>query len=94
MSQQPNPNPNQRAFTLTGNDIANGFRYVTTAALTIGDQDMRFFEILCDVPSVHNIIAYIVLALNVVLAGSGTILAACMAERYVANKTQLAVGFF
>ena len=55
---------------------------------------MRFFELLSDVPVIHNIIGYISLALNVVLPGSGTVLAACMAEKYVANKTQLAVGLF
>ena len=55
---------------------------------------MRFFELLTDVPALHNIISYIVLALNVVLPGSGTVVAACMAERYVANKTQLIVGMF
>ena len=48
---------------------------------------MRFFELMADVPALHNIISYIVLALNVVLPGSGTVVAACMAERYVANKT-------
>ena len=56
--------------------------------------DMRFFELLADVPAIHNIIAYIALTLNVVLPGTGTMLAACMAEKYVANKTQLVVGFF
>ena len=45
-------------------------------------------------PAVHNIIAYIAMALNVVLPGCGTILAACMAERELANKTQLTVGVF
>ena len=55
---------------------------------------MRFFELLADVPAIHNIIAYIALFLNIVLPGCGTILAACMAEKYVANKTQLVVGFF
>ena len=91
---QPPANPNQAAFQLTGNDIANGFYYIKTAALTIGDVDMRFFELLADVPVIHNIIAYIALTLNVVLPGCGTMLAACMAEKYVANKTQLVVGFF
>ena len=67
--------------------MARGFVYIKTAALTIGDQDMRFFELMADVPALHNIISYIVLALNVVLPGSGTVVAACMAERYVANKT-------
>ena len=45
-------------------------------------------------PIVHNIMAYICLALNVVLPGIGTILAACLSESHAANKTQITVGVF
>ena len=36
-------NPNQAAYQLTGNDIANGFYYVKDATMTIDADDMRFF---------------------------------------------------
>ena len=49
---------------------------------------------MTDVPVVHNIYAYIVMFLNCIVPGTGTILAACIADRYAANKTQLILGMF
>ena len=55
---------------------------------------MRAWILVTEVPAVHNIVAYIILALNVIIPGSGTCLSVCMAERYLNNKTQLFVGVF
>ena len=49
---------------------------------------------MTDVPIVHNIVAYIMLALNIVLPGIGTMIAACMGSRYASDKTQITLGFF
>ena len=48
---------------------------------------------MTDVPVVHNIMSYIVLALNVVIPGTGTILAACLSDSHAANKSQITIGF-
>ena len=79
---------------MTGNDIRNGLNYMHVAALSIGDQDMRFFELLGQVPIVHNIPSYIICAVNIILPGIGTIIAVVVADRYISNKTQLLVGLF
>ena len=55
---------------------------------------MRAWELFSDVPVLPNLIAYVCLLLNIIIPGSGTILAACMAEKYMANKTQLFAGVF
>ena len=55
---------------------------------------MRFFELLSQVPIVHNIPSYIICAFNIILPGVGTCISACLADRYVSNKTQLIVGVF
>ena len=87
-------NPNDAAFAITGNDIRNGWSYLHTAALAISAQDMRAWELLSDVPIVHNIVGYVVFAFNLVLPGTGTVIAAVVAESYMANKTQILVGLF
>ena len=79
-NRPPMVRPNDSAYLITGQDLRNGFSYLHTAALTIGDADMRAWELLSDVPKVHNIISYIVLALNVIVPGTGTILAACISD--------------
>ena len=78
---------NQASFTITGEDLRNGFNSLRVAALTIDQQDMRAWDLISDVPVLPNLIAYVVLLLNIIIPGSGTILAACMAEKYMANKT-------
>ena len=55
---------------------------------------MRAWELVSDVPIVHNIWGYICLVLCIIIPGSGTFLAACIGEKYAANKTQLMVGIF
>ena len=55
---------------------------------------MRAWQLMTDVPIVHNIVAYIMLALNIVLPGIGTMIAACMGSRYASDKTQITLGFF
>ena len=62
--------------------------------MTISEPDMKAWQLLTDVPEVHNILSYIVLAINVIVPGSGTMLAACIAESHMANKTQIFAGFF
>ena len=84
--RRQNVNPNDTAYALTTTDIRNGFSYLRTAALTISEKDMRAWEIITDVPVVHNIWGYICLVLNIILPGSGTILASFL-EPYVKNKT-------
>ena len=80
-------NPNDAAYSVTGEDLKNGFGYLRTAALTISEQDMRAWELVSDVPIVHNIWGYICLVLCTIIPGSGTFLAACIGEKYAANKT-------
>ena len=55
-------------------------------------QDLRVWELLTMVPEVSNIWAYICLALNVILPGTGTMLVSCLGDSNI-NKTQLGVGF-
>ena len=55
---------------------------------------MRAWQLMTDVPVVHNIIAYIILALDIVLPGIGTIVAACLGSRYASDKTQIVLGIF
>ena len=55
---------------------------------------MQAWTLVTDVPAVHNIVAYIILGLNVIIPGSGTCLSVCMAGQNMNNKTQLFVGVF
>ena len=48
---------------------------------------------MTDVPVVHNIMSYICLALNIIVPGIGTVLAACLGDSYAANKSQIVIGF-
>ena len=85
--RQPLVRPSDARYIISGRDVRNGFSYLHTAALSIGDADMRAWELLSDVPRVHNIVSYVVLAMNIIVPGTGTVLAACMSDRNMANKT-------
>ena len=55
---------------------------------------MRAWQLMTDVPVVHNILAYIFLALNIVLPGIGTVSAACVGSVHASDKTQIVLGTF
>ena len=54
------------------------------------EQDKELWTMITDVPRLMGVLPYVAAVLNVVLAGSGTILAGCMGETW--NKTQIFVG--
>jgi len=61
--------------------------------VTIGEADVRAWELASNVPILHNIWAYICFVLNVIIPGTGTILAAVLGQSDF-NKTQGVIGFF
>ena len=54
---------------------------------------MRAWELASDVPTLHNVWAYICFVLNLLIPGTGTVLAAILGQSDV-NKTQCVIGFF
>ena len=58
---------------------------------TVSQSDMRVWELVSDVPKLSVPMAYGCAVLNVILAGSGTILAAYLGDPNL-NKTQIIVG--
>ena len=59
-------------------------------AFIVSQADTRAWELCTDVPVVKNIYAYICLILNVIIPGTGTMVAACLGnweEGKGGNKT-------
>ena len=48
---------------------------------------MRAWELVSEMPVIHNIWAYIALVLNILIPGTGTMLASCIGSEYASNKT-------
>ena len=53
---------------------------------------MRAWELVTDVPHLSNMWSYVCAVLNLIIAGSGSMLAAILGDANI-NKTQLGVGF-
>ena len=64
---------------------------IKNGILQVNAQDLRVWELITMVPQVSNIWAYVCLALNILLPGTGTMLIACLGDANI-NKTQLTVG--
>ena len=60
----------------------------------MNDEDKYFFEICTNVPKVSKMVSIICLILNLILPGSGTLLAACVAQTETVSKGQLCLAFF
>ena len=68
-------------------------RQTYIAAITIGEADVRAWELISDVPILHNIWAYVCFGLNLLIPGTGTILAAMLGKtEFDINKTQVILG--
>ena len=68
-------------------------RQTYIAAITIGESDVRAWELASDVPVLHNIWAYVCFGLNLLIPGTGTILAAMLGKtEFNINKTQVVIG--
>ena len=55
---------------------------------------MRAWELVSEVPEVANLWAYICLVLNILIPGTGTMVASCVGKENFADKTQMIVGIF
>ena len=69
-----------------------GIDYAKEKALVVSEKDKELWEIVQDVPRLGGVWPYICAILNVVLPGSGTMLAACLTDDTSWSKTQLVVG--
>ena len=88
-TKNPNaPDNQEQASRLANQAIAYG----REKALIVSDSDKELWEIICDVPRLGGVWPYICCILNVVLPGSGTMLAACMADATSWSKVQLTIG--
>ena len=63
------------------------------ALLNVPQADVRAWELATNVPELQNLWAYVCLALNVIIPGTGTMICACLGDENM-NKTQLFIGFF
>lgn len=70
-------NDNQEA---AANLALQGIEYGKRAAFIVNDADKELWGIVSDVPRLHGVWPYICAILNVVLPGSGTMLASCVAD--------------
>ena len=82
-------NDNQEA---AANLALQGIEYGKRAAFNVNDADKELWGIVADVPRLHGVWPYICAILNVVLPGSGTMLASCVADTQSWSKTQIFVG--
>ena len=48
--------------------------------MPVDDKDRKIFEMVTDVPKLSKVVAVFAVLLNLVLPGSGTLLAACSVE--------------
>ena len=69
-----------------------GLEYGKRVALLVDDADRERWNIITDVPLLAGPWPYICAILNVVLPGSGTMLAACIADSPSWSKTQIFIG--
>ena len=61
-------------------------RQTYLAAITIGEADVRAWELASNVPVLHNVWAYICFLFNLLIPGTGTILASILGQADM-NKT-------
>ena len=87
-TKNPNADNQEHASRLANEAIAYG----REKAFVVSDQDKELWEIICDVPRLGGVWPYICCILNIVLPGSGTMLAACMADATSWSKVQLTCG--
>ena len=74
-------------------DLAGqGLEYTKRVALIVNEADKELWMIVSNVPLLTGPWPYICAILNVVLPGSGTMLAACITESTSWSKTQIFVG--
>ena len=71
--------------------VGQSIQYVKRNTTTISQSDLRVWELVSDVPKLSIPWAYACAILNVILAGSGTILSSYLGDANL-NKTQLIVG--
>ena len=83
-SPQRPSHTSQQEFQLDAASIRKGIT-------GISNQDLRVWELCTDVPALGNVWAYIILILNILLPGTGTMIASCLGDSNV-NKTQLTIG--
>jgi hypothetical protein len=69
----------------------NSYDYVKRVGAVASESDKELWGLITDVPRLSGIWPYIAAIFNVVLAGTGTILAGCMGDQ-IWNKTQVLVG--
>ena len=84
---------NEPVFAITQQDLGNGLLYLRTAAFTISEDDIRVWQLCTNVCAISNEWAYVCLALNVLLPGTGTMLCGCLGDKNM-NKTQVILGMF
>ena len=76
------------SYECSTEDIQLCMRQTYVAAITIGEADVRAWELISDVPILHNIWAYVCFGLNLLIPGTGTILAAMLGKtEFDINKT-------
>ena len=66
--------------------------YVNDRFLKVDEQDSQMWEYVSNVPKVSVFTSYICVFLNVVLPGSGTILASWQSQSNYISKTQIVIG--
>ena len=77
----------------TASRVKQAGTYLKYAIFTMNETDLRAWQLVCDVPKLKNVWAYVACVLNIFLPGTGTMLAAVMGDANI-NKTQLTVGVF
>ena len=78
---------------LSQQEIKDGANFAMNALLNVPQADVRAWELATNVPELQNLWAYVCLALNVLIPGTGTMICACLGDENM-NKTQLFIGFF
>ena len=84
--------PQRQPVSLSSDHFFAGLNYLKNAALTVNQTDMRAWELVSDVPHLSNTWAYVCAIMNLIIAGSGSMLASILGDANI-NKTQLGVGF-
>jgi len=85
----------QSKVTRAGNKLTEiTGQYANKAFTNVSEKDARFFALMTDVPKMPVWKAGVCVALNISLAGFGTIVAGCWGPKDYVNKIQIFIGIF
>ena len=65
---------------ISQDEFRQGAKDQLQAALSSNQADIRVWDLCTDVPRVKNIFAYLCLVLNILVPGTGTMVAACIGD--------------